>query len=134
MKITLDVAKKIIHKAISEAKQKGIACSIAVVDENGWFVAAERMDGALISALDIARDKAWTALAFKMPSSDIHKFGDPSMPNAGFNTANWNDRVTTIAGGMPIKEGDKVIGGIGVSGGKPEEDVAVCRAAIEASS
>jgi uncharacterized protein GlcG (DUF336 family) len=69
-----------------------------------------------------------------MPSSDIHKFGDPSMPNAGFNTANWNDRVTTIAGGMPIKEGDKVIGGIGVSGGKPEEDVAVCRAAIEASS
>lgn len=103
---------------------------LAVVDENGWLIAAERMDGAIIPTLDMARDKAWTAFAFRMPSSEISKFGNPSMCNFGFNTANWNDRITTIAGGIPIKDGDKVIGAVGVSGGSPEEDEVVCKAAI----
>lgn len=134
MKIILDVAKDMIYAAIDEARRIGNACSIAIVDENGWLVAAERMDGALTPTLDIARDKAWSAFAFRMPSSEIHKFGNPSTLGFGFNTENWNDRLTTIAGGLPIKDGASVIGGIGVSGGTPKEDVAVCQAAIKATS
>jgi len=132
MDITLDTARDMIRAAMGEAQRIGNACSIAIVDENGWLVAAERMEDALIPALDIARDKAWTAFAFKMPSSEIGRFGNPSAANAGFNTANWNDRLTTIGGGLPIKEGNSVIGGVGVSGGTIEEDVAVCEAAIRA--
>jgi len=132
MKVMLDVAKDMIYAAIDEARRTGNACSIAIVDENGWLVAAERMDGALAPTLDIARDKAWSALAFRIPSSEIHKFGDPATPGFGFNTENWNDRLTTIAGGLPVKDGDSVIGGIGVSGGTPEKDVAVCQAATKA--
>lgn len=132
MKVMLDVAKDMIYAAIDEARRIGNACSIAIVDENGWLVAAERMDGALAPTLDIARDKAWSALAFRIPSSEIRKFGNPATPDFGFNTENWNDRLTTIAGGLPIKDGDSVIGGIGVSGGTPEEDVAVCQAATKA--
>ena len=132
MDITLDTARNMICAAMGEAQRIGNACSIAIVDENGWLVAAERMEDALIPALDIARDKAWTAFAFKMPSSEIGRFGNPSAANAGFNTANWNDRLTTIGGGLPIKEGDSVVGGVGVSGGTIEEDVAVCEAAIRA--
>ena len=132
MNITLDTATDMIRAAMGEAQRIGNACSIAIVDENGWLVAAERMDYALIPTLDIARDKAWTAFAFKMPSSEIGRFGNPSAANAGFNTANWNDRLTTIGGGLPINEGDRVIGGVGVSGGTIEEDVAVCEAAIKA--
>jgi len=132
MKVMLDVAKDMIYAAIDEARRIGNACSIAIVDENGWLVAAERMDGALAPTLDIARDKAWSALAFRIPSSEIHKFGDPATPGFGFNTENWNDRLTTIAGGLPVKDGDSVIGGIGVSGGTPEKDVAVCQAATKA--
>lgn len=130
MKITLDVAKKIIYAGMEEAQRMGNACSIAVVDKNGWLVAAERMDAALIPTFDIARDKAWTAFAFKMSSSEIYKFGNPSMPGFGFNTANWNDRLTPIAGGLPIKDGGEVVGAVGVSGGTPEQDVAVSQAAI----
>ena len=132
MKLTLEVAKNMIDAAIVEARGIGKACSIAIVDENGWSVAAERMDDALAPTLDIARDKAWTAFAFRMPSSEIYEFGNAAMPGFGFNTENWNDRLTTIAGGLPIKDGDSVIGGIGVSGGTPEEDVAVCQAAVKA--
>jgi len=90
------------------------------------------MDRAPIPTVDIARDKAWTAATFRMPTSDIVKFGDASSPGFGFNTQNWNDRITTISGGLPIKDGDNVIGGIGVSGGIPQEDVAVCQAALAA--
>jgi uncharacterized protein GlcG (DUF336 family) len=130
MVMNLDMAKKMIKAAIERAEEMNRLCSVAVVDDRGFLVAIHRMDRAPIPTVDIARDKAWTAATFRMPSSDIIKFGDASSPGFGFNTQNWNDRLTTISGGLPIKCGDDVIGGIGVSGGMPDEDVAVCEAAL----
>jgi uncharacterized protein GlcG (DUF336 family) len=132
MVMNIELAKKVINAAIKQAREMNRLCSVAVVDERGFLVALHRMDRALIPTVDIARDKAWTAAVFKMPSSDIVKFGDPSIPGVGFNTQNWNDRLTPIPGGLPIKYGDEVIGGIGVSGGEPKEDMVVCQAALEA--
>jgi uncharacterized protein GlcG (DUF336 family) len=130
MVMNLDMAKKMIKAAIERAEEMNRLCSVAIVDDRGFLVAIHRMDRAPIPTVDIARDKAWTAATFRMPSSDIIKFGDASSPGFGFNTQNWNDRLTTISGGLPIKCGDDVIGGIGVSGGMPDEDVAVCEAAL----
>lgn len=132
MIITLKMAKQIIDAAIKHAEKIGNRCSIALVDDRGWLIALYKMDGALTPTVDIAWDKAWTAAAFKTASSEISKFGDASKPNFGLNTTNWNDRLTTIAGGLPIKDGSEVIGAIGVSGGTPEEDVAVCQVAVAA--
>lgn len=130
MTMNLDLARKAIGAAIEHAQQMKRCCSVAVVDENGWLVALHRMDGALIPTADIAWDKAWTAAVFRLPSSQVSAYGSPSSPNFGFNTSNWNDRLTTIAGGMPIMDGSELIGAIGVSGGTPEEDVLVCQEAI----
>ena len=130
MKITLKIARHIIDTAVKYAEKIGNCCSIAVVDDCGWLIALYKMDGTLIPTVDIARDKAWTAAVFKTASSDISKFGDASKPNFGLNATNWNDRLTTIAGGLPIKDGNEVLGAIGVSGGTPEEDTTVCQAAI----
>lgn len=130
MVMNLDMAKKMIKAAIERAEEMNRLCSVAIVDDRGFLVAIHRMDRAPIPTVDIARDKAWSAATFRMPSSDITKFGDASSPGFGFNTQNWNDRLTTISGGLPIKDGDDVIGGIGVSGGMPDEDVAVCEAAL----
>lgn len=130
MVMNLDMAKKIIKAAIERAEEMNRLCSVAIVDDRGFLVAIHRMDRAPIPTVDIARDKAWTAATFRMPSSDIIKFGDASSPGFGFNTQNWNDRLTTISGGLPIKHGDDVIGGIGVSGGMPDEDVVICEAAL----
>ena len=130
MVMNLDMAKKMIKAAIKRAEEMNRLCSVAIVDDRGFLVAIHRMDRAPIPTVDIARDKAWTAATFRMPSSDIIKFGDASSPGFGFNTQNWNDRLTTISGGLPIKDGDDVIGGIGVSGGMPGEDVAICEAAL----
>jgi uncharacterized protein GlcG (DUF336 family) len=130
MVMNLDMAKKMIKAAIERAEEMNRLCSVAIVDDKGFLVAIHRMDCAPIPTVDIARDKAWTAATFRMPTSDIIKFGDASSLGFGFNTQNWNDRLTTISGGLPIKDGDDVIGGIGVSGGMPDEDVAVCEAAL----
>jgi len=133
MVITLAMARKMRDAAIKYAKEIGKLCSIAIVDDDGRLIALYRMDHAPIATADIAWSKAWTAAAFKLPSSEIYKFGNASMPGFGFNTANWNDRLTAIAGGLPIKDGDKVVGGIGVSGGTPEEDVIICQEAIKST-
>jgi uncharacterized protein GlcG (DUF336 family) len=132
MGITLDTAKKMLSAGKEEARKLGIPCSIAIVDDNGWLVALHRMDGALIPTADIARDKAWTASVFRMPSSAITQFGNPTSPGFGFNTQNWNDRLAPIPGGLPVEANGKVIGGVGVCGGTPEQDVSMCQAIISA--
>ncbi|MDI6616073.1 MAG: heme-binding protein [Syntrophaceae bacterium] len=132
MGMNIEIAKMIIKAGIGQAREMGNVCSVAVVDDRGFLVALHRMDRAPIPTVDIARDKAWTAAAFRMPSSDIGRFGDPAAPGFGFNTQNWNDRLTTIPGGLPVQDGDEIIGGVGVSGGTAEEDVTVCRAALAA--
>jgi len=130
MVMNIELAKKIIKVAIQHAQEMNRLCSVAILDDRGFLVALHRMDHAPIPTVDIARDKAWTAATFRMPTTDIVQFGDPATPGFGFNTQNWNDRLTTIPGGLPITDGEKVIGGIGVSGGTPEEDVTVCQAAL----
>lgn len=129
--MNLEMAKKLIQIGIRLAEKKGIFCSIAIVDENGWLVALHRMDGAPIPTAEIARDKAWTASVFRRPSSEISVFGNPKAPGFGFNTQNWNDRLTPIPGGMPIWVNGHVIGAIGVCGELPGEDVSLCQKIIK---
>ena len=131
MPMTIDLAIKIVDASVKHAEATGIHCSIAVVNEDGWLIALHRMDGALSPTADIARDKAWTAAVFRMPSAEVVKFGVPSQTGAGFNTANWNDRLTVIPGGLPININGEFLGGIGISGGTPKQDAALCEAAID---
>jgi len=130
MVITLDIAKRMLSAGKKEAKKLGVSCSIAVVDDNGWLIALHRMDGASIPTADIARDKAWTASVFKMSSAVIMVYGNPLSSDFGFNTQNWNDRITTIPGGLPIEVDGKVVGGVGVCGGIPEQDVNLCHVIV----
>jgi uncharacterized protein GlcG (DUF336 family) len=125
--MNLKLAKTILSTAISKAKEMGRLCSIAIMDENGWLVALHRMDGAPIPTAEIARDKAWTAATFRIPSGDVSQLGDPKVPGHGFNVQNWNERLTTIPGGLPIWKDGHVIGAIGVCGQTPKEDVLICQ-------
>jgi uncharacterized protein GlcG (DUF336 family) len=132
VRISLEIAKKMLLAGREEARSLGILCSIAIVDENGWLVALHRMDGAPIPTVDIAHDKAWTAAAFKLPSSDVSRFGNPETSGLGLNAQNWNDRLTTVPGGLPVEDGGEVIGGVGVCGGTVQQDVTVCQSAMAA--
>jgi uncharacterized protein GlcG (DUF336 family) len=127
MEMNLKLAKTILSTAISKSKEMGRSCSIAIVDDHGWLVALHRMDGAPIPTAEIARDKAWTAATFRIPSAEVSQFGDPKVPGYGFNVQNWNERLTTIPGGMPILNEGRVIGAIGVCSETPKEDVILCQ-------
>jgi uncharacterized protein GlcG (DUF336 family) len=125
--MNLKLAKTLLSTAISKAEEMGKPCSIAVVDDHGWLVALHRMDGAPIPTAEIARDKAWTAATFRIPSAEVSQWGDSKAPGYGFNVQNWNERLTTIPGGMPILNEGRLIGAIGVCGETPKDDVVLCR-------
>jgi uncharacterized protein GlcG (DUF336 family) len=125
--MNLEMAKNLLQTGIKKAKEMGKFCSIAIVDDHGWLVALHRMDGAPIPTAEIARDKAWTAATFRIPSAEVSQLGDPKVPGYGFNVQNWNERLTTIPGGMPILNEGRLIGAIGVCGETPKGDVIICQ-------
>ena len=125
--MNLELAKKLLQTGIEHAKEMGRVCSIALVDEKGWLVALHRMDGAPMPTAEIARDKAWTAATFRIPSSEVSQFGNPNAGGYGFNVQNWNDRLTTIPGGLPIWKDGQLIGAIGICSQTPKEDVLLCK-------
>lgn len=131
MGMTLEKAKKMIAAAIQKATEMGIPENIAVVDDGGNLVAFERMDGAMLVGISIATDKAYTAAGTGFPTDGLGEFAQPGKLAYGIALADGG-RVMVFAGGLPVKEGDKLIGGIGVSGGMAPDDKKVAEAGLKA--
>nr|WP_116232935.1 heme-binding protein [Paenibacillus sp. VMFN-D1] len=131
MKMTLDLAKMLLEAAEKKAKEMGLAEDIAIVDDGANLVAFHRMDHARIGGIDIAQNKAWTSVALQMPTSNLTRTAQPGQPSFGINTTNQG-RVVILGGGIPLKAGDVIIWGIGVSGGTSEQDIQVAEAAVQA--
>lgn len=129
--LTLSDARKIIAAGEQKAEELGVAYNIAVVDSGGNLIAHERMDGAWLGSIDISIHKAWTARAFDMATQDLATMAQSGKPLFGINSTN-HDRVVIFAGGMPVKIGDVVVGGVGASGGTVAQDQKVVEAAIGA--
>ena len=122
-------AKRMIALAEQKAREIGVPMVIAVVDIGGNLVAHHRMDGALLASISLALDKAYTAVALKMPTDQVAEVVRPGQPLCGLNTANGG-RFIIFGGGFPIVENGNIIGGLGVSGGSVEEDMLVARAGL----
>jgi uncharacterized protein GlcG (DUF336 family) len=116
---------------VKVAEDMGLLVSICLSDAEGWPRVFYRMDGAIYPSAELARDKAWTAAAFRMPSSDISGYGVKSLPGLGIPTSGWNERVCPVPGGLPIFDADgELIGSVGVAGGTTAQDVRIAKAAI----
>jgi uncharacterized protein GlcG (DUF336 family) len=102
-----------------------------VVDAGANLVAFIRMDGGWLGSIDIAQDKAFTARAFDMTTKELAKMSQPGEPLFGINASN-DGRVVIFAGGVPLKADGKVIGAVGVSGGRPDQDHEVAEAGAAA--
>lgn len=120
-KITLEVAKKLIHKVEQKAREMGVNAVVAVANEGGNIVAVECMDDSYIASYDIAVNKAFTCAALKMPTTTLKKLAQPSQDLYGIQFTN-NGRIVIFGGGVPLCSGDRIIGGLGVSGGSEEQD------------
>jgi uncharacterized protein GlcG (DUF336 family) len=127
--LTLADARQLIAAGERKAQELGIPYNIAVVDAGGGLIAHVRMDGAWLGSIDISIHKAFTSRAFDMATQDLAKMAQSGKPLFGINSTN-HERVVIFAGGMPVKEGDAVIGAVGASGGTVEQDQQVVEAAL----
>lgn len=130
MRITLDQALEIIAAVRQKATAIGVPMVIAVVDQGGNLVAQQRMDDALLVSVDIALNKAYTAVAVKMSTEELAKVSQPEQMLFGIHNADGG-RIVIFGGGVPLKQGDQIIGGLGVSGGSVEDDVACATAGLK---
>jgi uncharacterized protein GlcG (DUF336 family) len=125
--ISLELAQKMVDEAVAKAREIGVAENVAILDDGGNLKAFKRMDGAPILSIEIAQNKAYTAL-FGVPTQEFFDFiqGDPSLL-AGMPTL---ARVAAWGGGFPIRVDGEIVGAIGVSGAPTvQNDVDCARAA-----
>jgi uncharacterized protein GlcG (DUF336 family) len=112
--ISLSTAKTIVEASIEACAAKGYATSAVVVDRDGLTLVEMRGDGAPPHTMENARRKAYTAMTFKQTTAEYaKKLLDPaSVAHQQVTLPN----VIAIPGGVPIKIGNEVIGGVGLSG------------------
>jgi uncharacterized protein GlcG (DUF336 family) len=129
--VELETATTLVEAAQTKATDIDVPMCIAVVDDGANLVAFHRMDGALIGSIDIARNKAYTAVALQAPTSAIGEAAQPGAELYGIETTN-DGRIVSFGGGFPLERGGEIVGGIGVSGGAVEEDEDVAAAGVDA--
>lgn len=128
--VALAAAQRLLEAGQAKAAELGVAVAIAVVDEVGLLKAFHRMDGVNALPVDIAQMKAYTAASFRTPT---HLLAEANLENPARMASLPNvPRVTLLAGGYPIADGEAVVGGVGVSGATPDQDMAIGEAAIAA--
>lgn len=108
-----------------------VAMSVAVVDSGDQLVAFERMDGADLVGITLARDKAFTALANRIATRDIAPVAQPGAEFYGYDSV-AGGRTIVFAGGMPLERDGVLVGAVGVSGGSAEQDQRAADAAVAA--
>ena len=129
--LTLKAATTLMKAAKATARELGVPISVAVVDQGGQLVAFERMDTADLVTIQLAQDKAWTALMNRMPTRDLAPLVQPGAEFYGYESIG-RGRTIVFAGGMPVEIGGVLVGGVGVSGGSVGQDQEIVDAALAA--
>ena len=126
--ITLEQAKEVVAGAEAEAQQNNWPVVIAIVDTGGNLVMLQRLDNAQFGSLEVARQKAWSAAAFRRPT----KVFEEAIAGGGAGL-----RILSLAGaaplegGIPIAVDGQIVGAIGVSGVTSQQDAQIAQAGID---
>jgi uncharacterized protein GlcG (DUF336 family) len=126
--ISSELAQRMVDAAVVKARELGVRENVAILDDGGNLMAFRRMDGAPILCIEMAQNKAYTAL-FGVSTQEFFDFiqGDPSLL-AGIPTL---ARVAAWGGGFPIKVDGEIVGAIGLSGAPAvQNDVECAKAAL----
>lgn len=118
--MSLDMVQAIIQEALATCRADNFRVSISVIDGGGTLKAFLRDDGAGLGSVEVSRRKAYTALIFKRTSAETAKIWASTTPVPSI------DGTVALAGGVPIKAGNEVIGAIGISGAPDGEKEMKC--------
>ncbi|RKP43513.1 GlcG/HbpS family heme-binding protein [Trinickia fusca] len=127
--ITLDEARHVAQAAHDEAARQDWPMAIAIVDSGGHLVLLHRLDNTQLGSIEVARQKAETAVRFKRPTK---RFED-ALTEGGLH---WRllgmTNLTPLDGGIPLVRDGAVIGAIGISGMQSHQDAQVAQAGADA--
>jgi methyltransferase len=124
--LTMEGAQAAIRAATAEAGRLGVAVVIVVSDPAGNQIAAARMDGAPMLSLGVAADKAWTVAAFGRPT---HWWEESLAADPTLAQLTEGRPLLALAGGVPVVDGNELVGAVGVSGATGDQDRQVAEAA-----
>jgi glc operon protein GlcG len=126
--VTIEQAKKAVAAAEAEAKKQRWPVAITIVDTHGDLVLFEKLDQTQYGSIDISIEKAKTAALYRRPS----KAFEDLIAQGGVNLRLTRHPALPIEGGIPLTVNGKIIGAIGVSGVKSNEDGIVAQAGVDA--
>ncbi|MEX2416386.1 MAG: heme-binding protein [Paenibacillaceae bacterium] len=134
LRLELPEAKVMIEAAKKAAVEAKALETICIVDDGGYVIAMERMDGGRITGPEIAIAKAFTASGHKRSTHLFNQRGGPATTTGeafGIHVM-MPGKFAIFVGGFPIVVNGEVVGGVGVSGGNGKQDTAVGTAALKA--
>jgi glc operon protein GlcG len=126
--ITLEQAKEVVAGAEGEAQRNNWPVVIAIVDTGGNLVMLQRLDNAQFGSLEVARQKAWSAAAFRRPTKVFEE--GIAGGGAGLRILAL-EGATPLEGGIPIAVDGQIVGAIGVSGVTSQQDAQIAQAGID---
>jgi uncharacterized protein GlcG (DUF336 family) len=128
--ISLEQAKKVMAGAEAEAKKNNWPVVIAILDSGGNLVMLQRMDNAQWGSIDIAKEKARSAVALRRPTKALQDL----VAQGGANLRLLNIGYSVLEGGIPIVFDGRIVGSVGVSGVTSQQDAQIAQAGIDALS
>jgi glc operon protein GlcG len=127
--ITLEQAKKVMAGAEAEAKKNNWPVVIAILDSGGQLVMLQRLDNTQWGSVEVAKDKARSAVAFRRPTKAFQDL----IGQGGANLRLLNlTGASMLEGGIPIVVDGKIVGAVGVSGVTSQQDAQIGQAGIDA--
>jgi uncharacterized protein GlcG (DUF336 family) len=126
--LSLSQAQAALAAGQARAAALGVPVNIAVLDAAAHLKAFGRMDAAVLGSIDVALGKARTAALFGITSEAVWDYCKPGAPAPGLERSNGG--LMTFPGGVPLRDADgRLFGAVGVSGGSPDQDAEIARAA-----
>ena len=126
--INLEQAKKVMAGAEAEAKKNNWPVAIVILDSGGQMVMMQRLDNTQWGSVDIAKEKARTAVALRRPTKVLQD----GIAQGGVNLRFLSTGFSVLEGGIPIVQDGKIIGSIGVSGVTSQQDAQAAQAGQDA--
>jgi glc operon protein GlcG len=123
-------AQRAVDLILQKAAQMHKAASVTVADAHGDLICFARMDGAPVSSIQIAMNKAWTAARERKPTKEIGE--KVKHPEKGHDMAYYGDpKYVGWGGGIPVWKGGEVVGAIAVSGLSSNEDITLATLGVD---
>ena len=130
-KLTLEGARLALDAAEHRALAIGVPMDIAIVDDGGHLLAFVRMDGAKLSSIAIAINKAHCAAIRRQPTGPVMDNGQENLRVSFALAIGSEAKQTPLRGGLPLVVNGQTVGAIGVSNGTEDQDSDVARVGVE---